>query len=225
MNVRDAVATRFSCRAFLPDPVPEQTVRDIIERAARAPSGGNVQPWRIDVLAGDKLARLKALMRPRMNELPKGEGLEYTIFPPDLAAPYKDRRYGVGEMLYRSINIPREDKPARYRQFARNFEFFGAPVGLFVSMERSFGLAQWVDLGCYIQTVMLLARDYGLHTCPQEAWASFPRTVSAFLSLPSHMMLFCGMALGYADESAPINLWRTPREPLSSFATFSGFTD
>lgn len=225
MNVRDAVSSRFSCRAFLPDPIAEKTIRDIVERAAHAPSAGNVQPWRVDVLAGKRLEALKALMRPRMNELPKGEGLEYAIFPADLASPYKERRYGVGEMLYRSLDIPREDKPARYRQFARNFEFFGAPVGLFVSIERSFALGQWIDLGGYIQTVMLLAREYGLHTCPQEAWASFPRTVSDFLPLPSHMMLFCGMALGYADETAPINSWRAPREPLSGFATFSGFAD
>jgi nitroreductase len=223
MNVRDAVASRYSCRAFLPTPVPEQTVRDIVQLAARAPSAGNVQPWRVDVLAGERLDALKALLRPRMSELPKGEGTEYPIFPKDLAEPYRSRRFGVGEMLYRSIGIPREDKPARYRQFARNFEFFGAPVGIFVSTERSFVLGQWIDLGSYIQNVMLLARDHGLHTCPQEAWASFSRTISSFLELPPHMMLFCGIALGHADESAPINGWRAPREPLEAFASFQGF--
>jgi nitroreductase len=127
-------------------------------------------------------------------------------------------------MLYKSIGVPREDKPARYRQYARNFEFFGAPVGIFISIERSFVLGQWIDLGSYIQNVMLLARDHGLHTCPQEAWASFHRTVGQFLALPPNMMLFCGIALGHADESALINSWRAPREDLDGFATFSGFT-
>ncbi|NWG23005.1 MAG: nitroreductase [Pseudorhodoplanes sp.] len=223
MNVRDAVASRYSCRAFLPTPIPEQTVRDIVQLAARAPSAGNIQPWRVDVLAGERLDALKALLRPRMSELPKGEGTEYPIYPKDLGDPYQSRRFAVGEMLYKAIGIPREDKPARYRQFARNFEFFGAPVGIFVSTERSFVLGQWIDLGSYIQNVMLLARDYGLHTCPQEAWASFSRTVSSFLGLPPHMMLFCGIALGHADESAPINQWRAPREPLEAFASFQGF--
>ncbi|GIK80838.1 MAG: nitroreductase [Pseudorhodoplanes sp.] len=224
MDVREAVATRYSCRAFLPTPVPESTVREILTRAARSPSGGNMQPWRVDVLAGARLEALKALLRPRMDELPKGEGTEYPIFPKDMSDPYRQRRFSVGEQLYRSIGIPREDKPARYRQYARNFEFFGAPVGLFISIDRSLVLGQWVDLGSFIQTVMLLARDCGLHTCPQEAWATFHRTVAAFLPLPSTMMLFCGMALGHADDSAPINSWRTPREPLEAFANFSGFS-
>ena len=225
MDVRDAIASRYSCRSFLPTPVRESIVREIIERAARAPSAGNIQPWRVDAIAGERLDALKALMRPRMSELPKGEGTEYPIYPPQLHPPYSDRRFAVGEMLYRSIEIPREDKAARYRQFARNYEFFGAPVGLFVSIERSFVLGQWIDLGSYIQNIMLLARDYGLHTCPQEAWASFSRTVSAFLDLPDTLMLFCGIALGHADEEAAINSWRAPRAPLQEYATFSGFTD
>ncbi len=120
--------------------------------------------------------------------------------------------------------MPREDKPARYRRYVRNFELFGAPARPLVSIERSFALGQWIDLGSFIQTVMLLARDYGLHTCPQQAWASFHRTVAAFLSLPPDMMLFCGVALGYADDAAPINSWRAPRESLEAFADFSGFT-
>lgn len=224
MHVREAVESRYSCRAFLSTPVPEQTVRDIVARAARAPSAGNIQPWRVDAIAGERLEALKASMRPRMSELPKGEGTEYPIYPPDLSGIYLQRRFAVGEMLYNSIGVPREDKAARYRQFARNFEFFGAPVGIFISIERSFVLGQWIDLGSYIQNIMLLARDFGLHTCPQEAWASFHRTVAQFLDLPPGMMLFCGIALGHADESALINSWRAPREELDGFATFSGFT-
>ena len=223
MDVRDAVASRFSCRAFLPTPVPEAIVREIIERAARAPSGGNLQAWRIYAIAGARVEELKALLSPRMGELPKGEGGEYQIFPTDLKEPYRSRRFGLGELLYRSIGVPREDRPARYRQYARNFQFFGAPVGLFFAIDKTMLPAQWADIGGLIQTVMVLARAYGLHTCPQEAWITWQRTMRTFLELPDELMLFCGMALGYADTSAPINFWRSPREPLDNFATFTGF--
>lgn len=223
MNVRDAVASRYSCRAFLSTPIPEKTVREIIELAVRAPSAGNMQPWCIDVVAGKRVEALKDLLRPRMGELPRGEGTEYTIYPPEMNATFRKRRFEVGELLYKSIDVPREDKPARYRQYARNFEFFGAPVGIFFSIDRALGAAQYSDMGGLIQTVMLLARDYGLHACAQQAWASWPKTVSAFLDLPAHMMLFSGMALGHADEAAPINSWRAPRAPLEEYARFSGF--
>jgi nitroreductase len=224
MDVREAVASRYSCRAFLPTPIPERTVRDIVELAARAPSAGNMQPWRIYALAGEPLAKLKALLAPRMTELPKGEGTDYTIYPEPLTEPYRTRRFAVGEMLYESIGVARADKPARYRQFANNWQFFGAPVGLFFAREKAHGPAQWADIGGMLQTVMLLARDYGLHTCPQQAWVSFHRTVREFLELPDNLMIYSGMSLGIADEAAPINRWRSPREPLDAFATFSGFT-
>jgi nitroreductase len=225
MDVRDAVASRYSCRAFLPTPVPENTVRDIIERAARAPSGGNLQAWRVYALAGERLEALKALLAPRMDELPKGEGGEYQIFPTDLKEPYRTRRFAVGEQLYRAIGVARQDRPARLRQFAKNFEMFGAPVGLFFAIDRSMLPAQWADLGGFIQTVMVLARGYGLDTCPQEAWITFQRTMRTFLDLPPELMLFCGMALGRADADAPINSWRSAREPLDAFATFEGFVN
>jgi nitroreductase len=223
MNISDAVASRYSCRAFLPTPVLEQTVRDILERAARAPSGGNVQPWRVDVLTGKPLEQLKALVRARPELLPRGEGAEYDIYPRGLKEPYETRRRRVGAALYQSIGVTREDRAGRYKQYARNFEFFGAPVGMLISIDRSMGPPQWSDLGGYIQTVMLLAREYGLHTCGQEAWTHWHKTVYAFLTIPPEYILFCGLALGYADWSASINLWRSPREPLSTYATFSGF--
>ena len=223
MHVNEAVASRHSCRAFLDTPVPEATVRDILERAARAPSGGNIQPWRVYVLAGEPLAELKRTLAPRMGELPKGEGAEYAIFPSPLKEPYLSRRFAVGELLYESLTIPRADKPARYRQYARNFVFFDAPVGLFFSLDRDMGPPQWSDLGMYLQTVMLLARGHGLHTCAQEAWTSWHKTVSPFLGIPPEHILFCGMALGHADLHAPINSWRSPREPLDGYATFRGF--
>jgi nitroreductase len=224
MDVRDAVATRYSCRGFLPTPVPEATVREILDRAARAPSGGNVQPWRVHAIAGARLENLKNQLRPRFaNELPRGEGAEYEVYPRDLKEPYYTRRSRVGSQLYASIGIPREDRPARYRQFSRNYLFYDAPVALFVTMDRTMGPPQWSDVGGFIQTIMLLARAYGLHSCAQEAWTNWHKTVSAFLNLPAEHILFCGIALGLADESAPINLWRSERESVDAFATFEGF--
>jgi nitroreductase len=224
MNVFEAVASRYSCRAFLATSIPERTIRDIIERAARAPSAGNMQPWRVYARAGKRVEDLVAQLAPRMaTELPRGEGTDYTIYPAPLSEPYKTRRFQVGEALYKSIGVPREDKAARYKQYARNYQFFGAPVALFFAREKAHGPAQWADIGGYLQTVALLARGYGLHTCPQQAWVSFNRTVREFLKLPDNLMIYSGMAVGYADESAAINSWRSPREPLDSYATFAGF--
>jgi nitroreductase len=224
MDVRDAVDSRYSCRAFLPTPVPEATVRDIVGRAARAPSAGNMQPWRVYALAGQRVDELRALMAPRMvNELPKGEGADYAIYPEPLAEPYKSRRLKVGELLYQAIHVARDDKPARYQQYARNYQFFGAPVALFFAREKVHGPAQWADIGGFLQTVTLLARGHGLHTCPQQAWVLFHRTVRDFLNLPDNLMIYSGMALGYEDRAAPINQWRSPREPVDEWATFSGF--
>jgi nitroreductase len=224
MDVRDAVASRYSCRAFRPVRVPEATVRDILERASRAPSGGNLQPWRVHAIAGARLEELKAQLRPRFkDELPRGEGAEYDVYPPALKEPYYGRRARVGNQLYASIGVAREDRAGRYRQFSRNYLFYDAPVGIFVSIDRTMGPPQWSDLGGFIQNIMLLARAHGLHTCPQEAWTSWHKTLSAFLKLPPEHILFCGIALGVADETAPINHWRSEREPLEAFARFEGF--
>jgi nitroreductase len=225
MDVRDAVASRFSCRAFLSTPVPLATVREILELAARAPSGGNLQPWRVHALAGAVLADLEARIRPHAPANPRGEGAEYPVYPSPLKEPYNARRFEVGAALYRAIGIPREDRAARYRQYARNFEFFGAPVGLFFTIDRSMGPPQWSDLGMYVQTVMLLARAYGLDSCGIEAWTFWHKTAAAFLALPAEEMVFCGMALGQADPDAPINRWRSSREAIDRFAVFAGFPD
>ena len=224
MDVRDAVASRYSCRAFLPTPIPIETIKGILNGAARAPSGGNLQPWLVHVLAGARLEALKDQLRPRFaKELPRGEGAEYQVYPPNLKEPYYTRRFRVGEQLYASIGIPRDDRPGRYRQFGRNYLFYDAPVGIFVSVDRIMGAPQWSDLGAFIQNVSLLARAHGLHTCAQEAWTSWHKTVSAFLKLPPELILFCGIALGHADDAAPINRWRSEREPVEAFARFEGF--
>ena len=223
MNVRDAVVSRYSCRAFLPTPISEQVVRDILERAARAPSGGNLQPWRVHALTGAKLEQLKALVRARPEMLPRGEGAEYDIYPRNLKEPYEMHRRQVGAALYQSIGVTRDDRPGRYRQYARNFEFYGAPVALLLFIDRSMGPPQWSDLGGYIQTVMLLAREHGLHSCGLEAWTHWHKTVYSVLDIPTDFILFCGLALGHEDPDAPINQWRASREPLNTYATFSGF--
>lgn len=225
MNVTEAVRARYSCRAFLDKAVPRETVAEILKLASRAPSGGNLQPWHVDVLTGEPLAALKAKVAASLAANPKGEGTEFPVYPPGLEAPWRDRRFACGEQLYASIGIPRENRPARLRQFARNFDLFGAPVGLFFSIPRGFGAAQWGHLGMFIQTIMLLAAERGLATCPQEAWAIVHKTVSEALRLPPERMLTSGMALGFADETQPINRWRTVREPLEAFATIAGFQE
>ena len=221
MNVSEAVDKRISVRAFKPDPVPGEVVREIIEKAHRAPSGGNLQPWRVHALAGEPLAELKAL---GIAKLAAGlEEPEYDVYPPDLWDPFRTRRFICGEDLYATIPIPREDKPARLRQLGRNVEFFGAPVGIFFSLDRKLGYPQWADVGMYMQTVMLLAVEAGLDTCAQEFWARLPKTVGDFLGLPDDHMLFSGMALGYRDETASINTLRTRRDEFDVFAEMRGF--
>jgi len=224
VNVGDAVASRISCRAFLDTPVPAATVRSILDAARRAPSGGNLQPWWVYALAGTPLAELRSQVRTQVMTNPRGDGShEYDIYPPGLGEPYRTRRFRAGEDLYATIGIPREDKMARLLQLARNYDFFGAPVGLFFYLDRSLGPPQWSDLGMYMQTVMLLAREQGLHTCAQEIWSLVPATVGRFLEVPANLLLFSGMALGHADPSHPINGLRTERASLEEFASLRGF--
>ncbi len=224
MTVAEAAVRRYSCRAFKPDPVPGGVLREILETAHRAPSGGNLQPWRVYALAGEPLAELKAIVRQKLSENPRGEGAEYDVYPKELADPYKSRRYTVGEDLYASLGVTRENRLGRLVQFARNFEFFGAPVGMFFCVHRGMGSPQWSDLGMHMQTVMLLAVERGLDTCAQEAWSMWPRTVAEFVGLPADYMLFSGMALGYADTEDPVNRWRSRREPFEAFGEMRGFS-
>lgn len=223
MSVTEAMMSRMSCRAFLPAPVPLATVREILDIARHAPSGGNAQPWHVYVLAGAPLDELRALIRAKFPQQPKGEGAEYEIYPPQLPEVYKRRVFKCGEDLYATINVGREDKPARWAQYQRNYEFFGAPVGLFFALDRRMGPPQWSDLGMLIQSIMLLARERGLHTCAQESWSVWYRTVGEFLAFPPELMLFCGLSLGYRDEAAPINTLRTERAALDEIASFRGF--
>ncbi|WP_411287157.1 nitroreductase [Phenylobacterium sp.] len=219
MDVSEAVAGRVSIRAFRPDPVAGAVVREILERAAQAPSGGNLQPWRVYGLAGEPLAQLKADVAAN----PFGEDPEYEVYPPNLWEPFRTRRFQNGEDLYATIGIPREDKPARLRQLARNGAFFGAPVGLFFCLDRKLGPPQWADLGMYMQNVMLLARAQGLDSCPQEYWARYPQTVARAVDLPDDHMAFSGMALGFRDDAAPINTLKARRDPFDTWGELRGF--
>ena len=218
MDVADAVRKRLSCRAFRANPVPGPIVRRLVETASWAPSGGNLQPWRVYALAGERLDAFKALVAVSAMEEP-----EYDVYPPNLWEPFRTRRFVCGEDLYGSIGVPREDRGARLRQLSKNAGFFDAPVGLFFCLDRKLGPPQWSDLGMYMQTFMLLAVEAGLATCAQEYWARYPKLVAGFVGLPDDHMLFSGMALGYADEDHPINRWRTRRDPPEVWSDLQGF--
>lgn len=210
MDVGEAVRARRSVRGFLDTPVDIGVIRGLAEAAARAPSGGNVQPWHVHIVAGDAMARLKAEMA---GKLARGEAETpaYAVYPPALDDPYHTRRSAIGEALYGHLGIPRDDRPARRRWFAENFGFFGAPAAYFCSVDRGMGPPQWSDLGMYLQTLMLLAVEAGLATCPQECWAMYPETVGGVIGLPAERMLFCGVAIGFEDTAAPANALRSER--------------
>ena len=220
MHVSEAIASRRSIRAFTSDPVPRATVEEILTLAARAPSGGNLQPWHVYVLLGEARDELVRRVAEARKQSPMGEPPEYPIYPANLAEPYRSRRFAVGEQMYALLGIARAGKAARLAHFARNWEFFGAPAGLIFAIDRAMGQGQWADLGMFMQNVMLLARERGLHSCAQEAWAMWHRIVRDYLSVPADRMIFCGMALGFADDSAPVNALVTERAPLQDFATF-----
>ncbi len=216
MHVSDAVVARRSIRAFLPDPVSDDTIRELLEKASRAPSGGNVQPWRIYVVNGDSMTRLREFLADQ----PPFEEPAYDIYPPELWEPYRTNRFTVGEQMYATLGIERADKAGRLTQFARNGEFFGAPAALFCFVDKGMGKPQWSDLGMFLQTFMLLAQEAGLDTCAQEYWAARPRAISEFVGAPEDEMIFCGMSIGRADPDAPINSLVSERMPLDEWARF-----
>ena len=225
MTVYEALASRRSVRDFLPTPVSGAVIRRVLEAAARAPSGGNVQPWHIDVVAGARLDELKALMQRRLQEVAAGdrsEQPEYDIYPKELVAPYRDYRFQLGEAMYAALGIPREDKARRLQWFARNYQFFGAPLALFCSIDRRMGPPQWSDLGMFLQSVMLLLREEGLDSCPQECWSVYPKTITGFIGIPPERMLFCGMSIGHANPLHAVNQFTAERAPLARFARFHG---
>lgn len=222
MSVSDAVAGRHSTRAFLNTPVAATLLRDILAKAQRAPSGGNLQPWVVHVLAGAELQRFKDLIATRRTENPQGEGPEYAIYPTPLVEPYKARRGQCAEDMYATLGLARDNKPARLEFVSGNFDFWGAPAALFVCIDRRLGATQWVDLGLYLQTFMLLCTEAGLATCAQEFWTLWHKSVAEFLQLPDELMPFCGVAVGHADPQHPVNGLRTARAELSENIHFHG---
>jgi cytidylate kinase len=223
-TVSEALATRLSVRDFLADPVAEMTLRRVLEKAARAPSGGNLQPWHVVVLTGAPLASLVEKVTARQAKMPKGEAAEYPVYPNPISEPYAGRRFKIGEDMYALLGIAREDREARRAWFARNFRFFDAPVGLFCFVDRQMGAAQFSDLGMFLQSVMLLLREEGLDSCAQEAWSMFAPTIYAALGTRPEHMLFCGLAIGRRNPAAPVNSLVSERAKLEDFATFEGFT-
>jgi len=219
MEVSEAIASRRTIRAFRADSVPLETITEILKLASRAPSGGNLQPWRVYMLIGGARDELVRRVAEKRKETPMGEPPEYNIYPLQLTEPYRTRRFRVGEMMYAALGIPREDKMARLKFFAGNWEFFGAPVGLIFTMDRQMQPGQWADLGMFMQNIMLLAREKGLQTCPQEAWAVWHSIIREYLSIPQNEMIFCGMAIGVGDETAPVNTLESERAPLEEFVT------
>jgi nitroreductase len=222
-TVTQAIRSRRSVRGFLDTPVAESIIREILETASRSASGGNLQPWKVSVLAGEVRDRFVETVAERMKETPFGEGPEYQIYPSDLEDPYRHRRGQVAKDMYALVGIERDDSAARAKQMGLNFQFFGAPVGLFISLDRTMGPPQFSDLGIFLQSIMLLAREKGLHTCPQEAWSLWGKSIREFTGIPETDLVFCGMSLGYADPDAVINELYTDRASVDEFATFQGF--
>ncbi len=216
MDVSEAVAIRKSVRAFLDDPVSDEILAELLTKASRAPSGGNVQPWKIYVVNGESLTNLRA----HLAASPPVEEPGYEIYPPKLWDPYRTNRYELGEAMYATIGVGRDDTAGRMEQFARNGDFFGAPAAFFCYIDKKMGKPQWSDLGMFLQTFMLLAEEAGLQTCPQEYWTVRQNAVGEFVGAPEEELLFCGMAIGKADPDAPINTLESKRQPLEEFCTF-----
>ena len=216
MKVSEAVVARRSIRSFLDTPVSNDQISQLLEKAARAPSGGNVQPWRVFVINGPTM--------PKFNEFLAGvdprETPAYEIYPKELPSPYRDSRFKVGEDMYKLLNIPRDDKPSRFAHLARNFKFFDAPAAFFCFIDKTMGPPQWSDLGMFLQTFMLLAQEEGLDTCAQEAWANRSQAVANFVGAEDNLMLFCGMAIGHKNPEADVNSLVSDRAPLEAWAKF-----
>lgn len=223
VHVDDALKTRISIRAFLQRPVEESLVREILDVARWSPSGGNLQPWKVVAVAGEATIRVSELAAATLMKNPEGEVGEDPVYPPKLWEPYRSRRFKIGEDMYALLDIPRDDRPRRLAWVARNYSFFGAPVGLFFVIDRGMGRGQWAHLGMFMQSIALVATARGLGTCMQESWALVRQTLHLHFELPDHEMVYCGMALGHPDPDAPVNQLRSDREEVDGFSRFEGF--
>ena len=217
-----AITTRRSLRAFLPTPVPRETIAEILQVASRAPSGTNTQPWKVHVLTGASKAELSSAIRAAYDEPEQraAHAEEYAYYPTQWQSPYIERRRKVGWDLYTLLGIARTDKAGMHAQHRRNYEFFDAPVGLIFTIDRVMQQGSWLDYGMFLQSIMVAARARGLDTCPQAAFIGFHRVIAEHLQLPAGEMVVCGMSLGHAEPDAVANRLRTEREPVAAFASF-----
>ncbi|MBV1931567.1 MAG: nitroreductase [Porticoccaceae bacterium] len=224
MELLEAVSTRISARAFLDTPVSKDIVHKILDHARLAPSGSNMQPWHIHAVTGQAREALIEKALAFAAEHPIGSiEQEYQSPPKNFINPYKARRYACGMALYSALNIDRKDKEARAKQLMQNFYFFGAPVGLIFSMHRSLMPGQLGDLGILMGNVMLIAREYGLHSCAQGFWQDVQPAIREVLDIPEEHYIYNGIALGYLDEGHPANSVKPGREALENFTEFVGF--
>ena len=218
--VDEAIASRRSVRAFLPDPVDEQTIREILTVASRAPSGTNMQPWKVYVVAGAKKQAITDAIMNSGIRAEKAKWDEYKYYPDKFFEPYYARRRAVGFALYGHLGIGKRDVDQMRAQHDRNFVFFDAPVGVIFTIDRRLNQGSWVDYGMFLQNIMIAARARGLHTCPQAAFAPYHQQIRPVLGIPDEEIVICGMALGYEDTSKPENNLRTERVSVEEFATF-----
>ena len=216
MEVSEAINSRQSIRAFTDQEVSDELIQRLLEKSSRAASGGNLQPWKIFIINNEMMIKFLKFQEDWTDP----ETPAYDIYPENLTEPYKTSRYEVGAEMYSILDIDRDDKEGRFKQMLENFKFFGAPSAFFCFVDRQMGRPQWSDLGMFLQNFMLLAKEVGLDTCPQEAWAIKQESVTAFVKAPDELMLFCGMAIGYKDDEAKINKLRTERRPFQDWATF-----
>ena len=217
-----AITSRRSVRAFLPTPVARSVIEDILKVAARAPSGTNVQPWKVHVLTGTAREALSEKIMAAYSdpEVAREHVEEYDYYPSKWVSPYIDRRRKIGWDLYGLLGIGKTDKVRMHAQHGRNYTFFDAPVGMIFTIDRILGQGSWLDYGMFLQNIMIAARGRGLDTCPQAAFTQFHRVIAEALQLPESEMVVCGMALGYEDRSAVENRLVTERESLENFVRF-----
>ena len=220
--VDGAIASRRSIRAFLPTPVAREDIEAILSVASRAPSGTNIQPWKVTVLTGESLSVLseKILAAHDDPEAQAAHTEEYPYYPTKWESPYVDRRRKLGWDLYGLLGIGRDDKERMHAQHGRNYAFFDAPVGLMFRIDRILEIGSWLDYGMFIEAVMVAARGRGLDTCPQAAFNKFHRIIAEHIGMPETETLVCGMSLGYADLTKVENTLATEREPLANFVQF-----
>lgn len=224
LSAIDAITGRRSVRAFLPDPVPRAVVERILDVAARAPSGTNMQPWKAYALAGEEKERLSRALLAAHDAGPPA-GAEYRYYPPEFFEPYLSRRRKVGWDMYALLGIARGEAERMHAQHGRNYLFFDAPVGMIFTVDRRLEIGSWLDYGMFLQNVMIAARAFGLETCPQAAFAQHQAVVREALAIPDDEVVVCGLAMGREDVSAPVNRLETEREPAAAFADFRGFAD